>query len=141
MSAVYLGRSSLLGDEVYQLQTGGHVFQATLPKGQSSVGEVETGSLVRLEGVCRTIEDHNKKSLNPEFELLLSSAHDLTVIQRPDWWNLRRILWIGGIFLGTVVIAGLWIGMIWRKNRLLKLAQAELQEANEGLEERGRTRT
>ena len=71
---------------------------------------------------------------DPEFEILLSSPGDVVLLQAPPWWNWRRLLWIGGTFVGVLAIAVTWIAMISRKNRLLRLAQQELQKANEELE-------
>jgi PAS domain S-box-containing protein len=143
MTAVFLGRSTLLKNEVFQFQTGGRVFQGTLPEDQGFPPAIEPGSLAQLTGVCRVLQDRSGKysDSNLEFEILLSSPADLVVLKAPDWWNLRRLLWIGGIFMGVLSVAAAWIAMISRKNRLLKLAKLELQKANEELETRVAHRT
>jgi PAS domain S-box-containing protein len=143
MTAVFLGHSELLDNEVLQLQTGGRVFQAILPKDRGALPDLEPESVLRVTGVCRIVKDHagNYSSSNPDFELLLSSVAGVHVLQSPSWWNWRRFLWVGGTFLVVLGVAVTWVAMILRQNRLLEHAQLELQKANEELEVRVQRRT
>jgi len=143
MNAVFLGHSALLDNDVLQLQSRDRIFQGILPKDCGALPKLELGSLVHLTGVCRTIKDPTGKYTegNPGFELLLSAPADVVLLHAPPWWNLRRLLWIGGTFTIAMAVAAAWIAMILRKNRLLKLAQRQLQTANEELEHRVEVRT
>jgi PAS domain S-box-containing protein len=143
MSAVFLGHSTLLNNDVLQLQSGGRIFQGVLPKDCGILPDLDLGSLLHLTGVCRMVKDSidGYSESNPEFELLLSAPQDVTLIQAPPWWNWRRLLWVGATFLGAMTLAAAWIAMILRKNRLLKTAQFELQKANDELEIRVERRT
>jgi PAS domain S-box-containing protein len=143
MSAVFLGHSTLLDNDVLQLQSRDRIFQGLLPQDGGALPELELGSLVHLTGVCRTIKDPTGKysETSPGFELLLSAPADVVLLHAPPWWNWRRLVWIGGTFTGAMAIAAAWIAMILRKNRLLGLAQRQLQTANEELEHRVEVRT
>jgi PAS domain S-box-containing protein len=143
MKTVFLGRSVLLNNQVLQLQINGRVFQGTLPNDRGTLPDLELGSLLDVKGVCRMVNARTPQSSesDADFEILLSSPEDVVLLQAPPWWNWRRLLWIGGIFVGVLAIAVTWIAMISRKNRLLKLAQQELRKANEELEIRVEHRT
>ena len=143
LNAMFLGHSPLLDNDVAQLKSGERVFQAMLPKDCGTLPDLELGSLVRVTGVCRVVKDAAGKGseANPQFALQLSAPADVVLLQAPPWWNWRRLLWIGGLFLGAMAIAAAWIAMILRKNHLLKLAHQELQTANDELEVRVERRT
>jgi len=143
MNAVFLGHSTLLDNDVLQLQSRDRIFQGLLPQDCGALPELELGSLVHLTGVCRAIKDPTGKytEASPGFELLLSAPADVVLLHAPPWWNWRRLLWVGGTFTGAMTVAAAWIAMILRKNRLLKLAQRQLQTANEDLEHRVEVRT
>jgi len=143
MNAVFLGHSTLLDNDVLQLQSRDRIFQGLLPKDCGALPELELGSLVHLTGVCRIFADPAGKysEANPGFELLFSAPANVALLKAPPWWNWHRLLWVGGSFLGVLTLAVTWIVMILRKNRLLKLAQRQLQTANEELEARVKHRT
>ena len=143
MNAVFLGHSTLQDNDVLQFQSRDRIFQGLLPNDCGALPELELGSLVRLTGVCRTFKDPAGKysEANPGFEVLFSTPANVVLLRAPPWWNWHRLLWIGGSFLGVMAIAAAWIATILRKNRLLKLAQRQLQTANEELEVRVEHRT
>ena len=143
MNAVFLGHSALLDNDVLQLQSQDRIFQGILPKDRGALPKLELGSLVHLTGVCRAITDPTGKytESHPGFELLLSAPADVVLLHAPPWWNWRRLLWVGGTFTVAMAVAAAWIAMVLRKNRLLKLAQRQLQTANEDLEHRVEVRT
>lgn len=88
-----------------KLESGHQVFLAKLNSGPggSSLPEIQSGSILRLRGVC---------SLQPRdtlyrggFAILLRSAQDATVISGPPWWSPTHLLEIG-LLLALLVIAG-----------------------------------
>jgi signal transduction histidine kinase len=114
-----------------------------LPKQRGALPEVEPGSLLYLTGVCRLVKNAAAEASKSEtdFELLLCAPSHVVLLEAPPWWNWRRLLWVGGIFIGVVTVAGAWIAMILRKNRLLKQAHQELRKAADELEIRVEHRT
>lgn len=143
LTAVYLGRSTLLEHEVFQFQRIGRVFQGILTATQGAELSLEPGSTVKLTGVCNTINRRFGELSNThiEFELLLPSNTDLMILEKPEWWSLRHLLWVGGVFLAVILVAGAWLTMVLKKNTLLKHARGELQKANDELETRVDLRT
>ncbi len=92
------------GETWLRLESGHKVFLARFNTagGSSLLPQIETGSMVRLRGVC---------SLQPRdtqyqggFAILLRSAEDVAVISGPPWWSLRHLIELG-ILLGVLVIA------------------------------------
>ena len=143
MKAIFLGHSTLLDSDVLQLQNGNRIFQGMLPKQRGALPELEPGSLLHLTGVCRLVKNAAAEASksDPDFELLLCAPSNVVLLEAPPWWNWRRLLWVGGIFIGVVTVAGTWIAMILRKNRLLKQAHQELRKAADELEIRVEHRT
>jgi PAS domain S-box-containing protein len=143
MNAIFLGHSTLLDSGVLQLQNGNRIFQGMLPKQRGALPNLELGSLLRLTGVCRLVKNATAEpsKSDPDFELLLCAPSHVVLLEAPPWWNWRRLLWVGGIFIGVVTVAGAWIVMTLRKNRLLKQAHQELRKAADELEIRVEHRT
>src|ERR1051326_8313052 len=142
-NAVYLGHSTYLNNYVLQFEIAGRKFSGLMARERGTLPELEPGSLVQVTGIRRMLKrpaDPYSDSA-PEFEMWLGSPTDVVLLQVPPWWNWRRLLWIGGIFFVVLLVAIAWIAMISRKNRLLKLAQLELQKINEELEVRVERRT
>lgn len=92
------------GETWLRLEGGHQVFLARFNTagGSSLLPQIETGSMLRLRGVC---------SLQPRdtqyqggFAILLRSAEDVAVISGPPWWSLKHLIELG-ILLGVVAIA------------------------------------
>jgi PAS domain S-box-containing protein len=83
----------------------------------------------------------NQDPTAPEFDMLLLSPDSVVLVQAPSWWNWGRLAWVGAIILVILITASTWIVTISRKNRLLSLAQLELEKANQELEVRVERRT
>ncbi len=137
LQALFLGRLHDGADELLQLQIQNRVFRAVLPSSQGFLGEIERGSTLELTGTCNLLPGRIDDGPEPtsNFELLLSSSGDVTVLHRPAWWNARRILWIFGTLLAITTIAATWILLILRKNRVLRRTRDELNDAHQALQQ------
>ena len=47
--------------------------------------------------------------------MLLESAADVRVLERPPWWTLEKLLLIVGVLAGVLVLAMLWITQLHRQ--------------------------
>ena len=145
-NAAYLGYVALADNYVFRFEANGHIFQGTLRRDKGAPPALELGSRVRVTGMTAgraTGGDAlaTKDPLAPDFDMLILSPNDVVFISGPVWWTWRRLLWVSVIFLVVVTTAVIWIATILRKNRLLKVAQLELQKANDELEARVEHRT
>jgi diguanylate cyclase (GGDEF)-like protein len=72
------------------LSAGKRTFSALMPS-SGEVPRVETGSRIRLTGVCLVTFDPYRRG--QYFRILLRVPGDVVVQERPPWWNLRKALW------------------------------------------------
>jgi signal transduction histidine kinase len=125
---------------VLKFRAGRQEFQAGLTKDRGGPPALEVGSLVCVTGQLLPDTAAAPPDSAAAFEFQVSPS-DVVLIKPPSWWTWRRILWFGGTSSAIVTTAAIWIAMISRKNRLLTLAQGELQKVNDELEMRVEKRT
>ena len=77
--------------------------------------DLQTGTLVRVNGICRVTQglDWNRQPLL--FRLDLRDSSDLHVIARPSWWNVRHLMVLGGALLTSVLLVLIWVVALRRK--------------------------
>lgn len=104
------------------------------------------GSVIEASGVCVLSVDSAGKLLS--LRLLLAEPSAVRVLARPSWLTPGRLLAGLGVVSVVLVIAIAWLLTIARKNavlhrvvRELEVAQGELQEAHDTLEEKVAERT
>jgi signal transduction histidine kinase len=142
-------------------QVPGHVItwllqspDATFPVEYEGAGEAPApdlapvGSTVEVEGVCLSAVNIAANETAPPIRLvslkiLLRSPAGLTVLARPSWFTPARLRTGIGLLVLGLVISGIWLLTVAKKNAALKqvireLAQAqrELQEAHDTLEQK-----
>jgi signal transduction histidine kinase len=121
------------GIQTLDLQKGQRVFQATLPLEDGQLPRFATGSTVRITGVSRTesialslneLQDGDKSFVS-SLAVLLRSPGDVTVIQRPPWWNWKYTLVAIGIPVAALIGSILWIRTLRRRveQRTLQLKE------------------
>jgi signal transduction histidine kinase len=96
---------------VLQMQTHAHLFLARVANSES-LDSLRPGSTLSLAGVYVSDMPGSDPS---HFELLLSSPNDVTVISRPSWWTLQRLLSAVGVLLVTLTFALAWITVLRRQ--------------------------
>lgn len=93
------------GETWLRLENGHQAFLAriTSERGSSLLPPIESGSMIRLRGVC---------SLQPSdtqyqggFAILLRSAEDVAVISGPPWWSLKHMVELGILLFALVIAA------------------------------------
>ncbi|HWV98864.1 MAG TPA: PAS domain S-box protein [Candidatus Acidoferrum sp.] len=97
------------------LQDGPIIFTAHLEPQtpRSEVPALQSGSLLRLTGVCgiQGGERHEPAT----FRLLLSRPEDIQLVETPPWWTARHTFMLAG-GLSVVILAALaWIALLRRQ--------------------------
>ena len=90
------------------------LFDAELRQaGEMPASVVASGSRVRLTGisVVRLGQDRDHPT---EFHLLLRGLADITVLQKPPWWTLGRLVWMLAALAAVTALAVAW-GVILRR--------------------------
>ncbi len=119
-----LGSHVEQGAPVLEMQSGAHLYLARLAPGQSSDVSLRPGSRLALEGVCLERSRSQPAAGVDSFDLLLNSPADITVLSRPSWWTLQRMLIVVGVLLVILVLALVWITQL---RRLVEQRTAQLQ--------------
>ena len=129
-------------DQVLELQTGLRTFAARLDAREGRSLALPIGSRLRVIGVYAGQGGDRAEGRDIDaFELLVNAPADVTVLELPPWWDTPRTRWAAALLFGGLLLAGAWIWMISRKNRLLESAQTALREAHDELEVRVMERT
>lgn len=120
LSARLIDRSRHGPEQYLILQEGSFIFQAALKRnqGRDSFADLENGSRVAVTGVCRI--DPGKWEAGAgwrakSFSVLLRSPADVTLLQAPPWWTLKRVLWMAGALCFATLVALGWVAVLRRK--------------------------
>ena len=113
--------ASLIGDtfrndeKVLELQSGPTRFLARVKANPRDKATIPAGCLLGLTGVYVSAdEDHVGASAAP-FELLLNSAADIVVIQRPPRLTVERAITVMAIMACALGVTFIWVAMLRRK--------------------------
>ncbi len=134
--------------KVLILQNSNFLFtaEAASAKVFSDLASIPIGSLVEVSGTCmlQLGEEGKLESI----QVLVPSADNVRILEKPDWWTPNRLLAGLAILLAILLVAVVWSIMIWRKNSALRASvqekirvQGELQKAHDLLEWRVQERT
>ncbi|HEX3627883.1 MAG TPA: sensor histidine kinase [Verrucomicrobiae bacterium] len=91
------------------LDKDGQSFKALLKTGFDgpAVAQWQTGSKVRLVGICSLSYDETRAVPGPwqpqSFQIVLRSPADLTVLAPPPWWTLKHFTMLLGIITGVLI--------------------------------------
>ncbi len=114
------------------------VFSVYLPAEAWRPGDsVPVGSKISVQGVFKAISDRTPDvgQAATSFEMFLNSARDITVLARPSWWTSEHALQVGAVFVGILVVALAWIGLLRKQVRqrtqalALKIEEHQRSEA------------
>jgi signal transduction histidine kinase len=103
-------------EQVLELQAGSRGFFARLDSRRGQRRDLVPGSRLELTGVyAGQGGDQASGREIDSFELLLNAPGDITVLERPSWWTLQRVLWaLGGTGLLAIVALG-WVATLRRQ--------------------------
>jgi signal transduction histidine kinase len=101
-----------LGDD----DKSGMSRQALPGAGRSKGVDLPLGSRLELTGVYAGNGGNRTTDTKvANFELLLNTAADIRVLERPPIWTLRRLLVLVGALLGVLGLALVWIRLLHQK--------------------------
>ena len=134
IEATILDRTRYSREQFLVLQSGGFIFNAYLERKNVGVefAYLQNGCKVAVTGVC-LIEPGNDWHVGPDwraksFRILLRSAGDILVLQRPPWWNLQKLLWMSGILCVVVLLVLMWVGVLrLRVQKQTRIIRQQLQ--------------
>jgi len=142
LEGVVLNRVERVRDQTLQLRAGSVVFDAHLdaPAGpQHRLASIPEGSRVRVTGVCLVPANLQLLAPNPQpFSLLLRSAGDVQVLERPSWWTVRHSLWVLGVMLAVFCSSLAWVAVLRNRVRAQTRIIREKAQREAALEERTR---
>jgi signal transduction histidine kinase len=140
--AVLVDQRDTPGGQILEMRVGLRSFLARLSGKNHYLQSLPAGSQLELTGT------YSSQSVNQNvasFELLLNSASDITVLARPPWWTLRKLLVILGALACVLAATLLWITQLHRtvaqrtaelETQIRERQRVEQQHAME--QERGR---
>jgi len=114
-------------DQVLEMQSGVRTFVARLNGANGWVQSLAIGSRLALTGVYAAQSGNHAAGQDiSSFELLLSSPLDVSVLARPPWWTLEKLLVILGALACVLVATALWITQL-RSKVEQRTAELEIQ--------------
>lgn len=112
IKAVLVDQRKTPTGQVLEMRVGLHSFLARLPGTNEDVWAIPAGSRLELTGT------YSSQIVGQEiasFELFLNSPADITVLARPPWWTLEKLLVILGILACVLAVTVLLITQLRRK--------------------------
>lgn len=112
------------------VQDGSTIFTVQLSSycDPSKVAGLESGTVVRLRGVCNVQATDGTR---PEaFRLLVAQTSDIDILRRPPWLGPNRLLMLAGLLAAVVAASLTWIRMLRRQ------VKAQTEVIRQKLEER-----
>jgi diguanylate cyclase (GGDEF)-like protein len=93
----------------YVLTSGAQLFTAVFRHSsatgpQPAMMRVPEGSIVRVTGICMTVDSNNSnKGHDVPFELLMRSFDDISLVTKSSWLNIRNLIAVVGLLLVVLV--------------------------------------
>ncbi len=132
--------SSIQGDDlVLAMETGGATFTALLGNkaAWARTRSIPVGSRLNLMGVWSIEMDELRRPAY--FRVLLRSAQDIVVTERPSWWSPARILVLLATLAIIIALSASWVVVLRRRVNTqtaeLRARAEELSRSNAELEQ------
>jgi signal transduction histidine kinase/CheY-like chemotaxis protein len=101
------------------------------PELKNHLATIPTGCRIRITGVCAPlIVDGDGVG---RFHVLFDDPSDCVVLERPPWWNSRRLATLSVSLIGFLVLGAAWGISLARKNEALRIQVAERRRAEEAV--------
>ncbi len=115
MQGRVVGRSALRQQQTLMIQQRQSIFPVVFSESLPVRQLPDEGSLVKVTGVC--VNDVDSLGRVSAFKLIARAGEDLTILQRPSWWTVRRAL-MSITLLGTLTAIVLaWVLVLRRRVR------------------------
>jgi signal transduction histidine kinase len=142
LEASVLNRVQRRREQILQLQSGNVVFDAhldTAPGKRDPLASIPDGSRIRVTGICLIPADLNilvPRSL--AFSLLLRSADEVRLLERPSWWTVRHTLWVLAATLAVFCASLAWVAVLRSRVKAQTRIIRQKAQREAALEERTR---
>jgi signal transduction histidine kinase/DNA-binding response OmpR family regulator len=127
--------------QMVTLQAGNNSFNAQLD-GQTPLGELPAGSMVRVTGIAVVARElslyRDNVSVPASFRIQMRSIDDLKVTRAAPWWNLNHLWPILAVLLVSICLVMLWVEVLRRR---VKSQTRELERAREVAESANRAKS
>lgn len=128
--------------DALEMQSGGRNFVARLKRRDGPLPAFSPGCLLELSGVYAAQPGASGSGSDiASFDLLLNSAADVKLLQRPPWWTAERAMTVLAVMLFFLLAGLVWIALLRRQveERSLQLTaeirRHELTERQREMEE------
>ena len=142
LEAFVLNRMERPREEVLELRSGKMVFDAHLdvsPGQGDPLAFIPDGSRVQVAGICLVPVDLNLLSQPPQgFSLLLRSADEMRLLERPSWWTVPHALGLLAVTLAVFCASLAWVGVLRRQVKVQTAIIQQKAQREAALEERTR---
>jgi signal transduction histidine kinase len=121
-------------EEVLIMQENGVAFDAQLSQAAAQFQDARLlleGSRLQLTGICQ-VQDiiEEESTVRPEtFRILVRSPADIAVLQKPPWWNPKRMAWL---LSGVTVLFLAALGGVIARSKLKLREQGRERMETEG---------
>ena len=136
--ALLLGKSDTGRIPTLSVKYRGMVFDAELPL-DYPLAKLETGSLLRLAGICSIVPRPDNRNAVAGIRLLVRTPEDLQVLSPPKRSPVKALLWCVGIMLAGAIFATMRANALGQQNAVLDRRVRERAEALEIAHEKLKT--
>lgn len=142
LEATLLNRVPRERDCILELQAGELLFHAEVygTTGKNdALAAIPNMSRVQLTGVCLVRPEQDEQAdPSQTFRLLLGSATDVRLLQRPSWWTAEHAFWVLGATGAAILVSLIWVAMLRRQVRTQMQVISQKVQREAALEERTR---
>ncbi len=125
MEGTLIAHDRAARDTTIVLSSANRNFTAILPQSVDGqrIAALPESSKVRLTGICLdqantgVFTHHDGYAVVEQFQILLRSADDVIVLQKPSWWNTKHTLWVLACALGVTLGILAWVIYLQRRVR------------------------
>ena len=118
-----IGKDLATTDTTLLLTSGTTVFTASLPKNLAGAeaNDWKIGSRLRITGICFIQLDAQRSATGEgmavpkSFRVLMRSADDVAVLERPSWWTASHALVLLALVLTCTLVALVWVVVLRRR--------------------------
>lgn len=112
VKAQLVNQRNTAAGQALEMRVGLRSFLAWLPGADENILTIPVGSQLELTG---TYASQGVSQDVTSFGLLLNSPSDITVLARPPWWTLEKMLVILGALICVLAVTVLWITQLRHK--------------------------
>jgi len=127
-----LGSSIQAGAPVLTLQSGNTTFSAELPAGSEPLGPYESGTVLKVQGIC--VEESNQYRDATGFRMLLRGPEDIILLKTPPWWTVARLAALLSMMALLIFAIAGWVWLLHRRvERQTGVIRSTLESTADGV--------